>query len=49
MREVRIVTSNRKTTIPKAAIRRAAEIAYGIIPKDKQQKKQTGKKKKKED
>ena len=47
MREVRIVTTDRKTTIPIDQIRRSAEIAYAKI-REKEKKNGTGKKKKKD-
>jgi hypothetical protein len=43
MPEVKIKTINRKTTIPKATIKRAAEIAYGLKPGTKKAEEKTKK------
>ena len=37
MRDVQIKSVNRKTTISKAVIKRAAEIAYGVKPEGKKE------------
>ena len=47
MREPTIVTTNRKTTIPKDNIRKSAELAYGKLFSKKREEISKGKKRKK--